>query len=887
LVVTGTDTGTLCQINKNHQIAEEVNACDTYSPILTLNSCSDAIISGSKDGHIKIWNKSFSCIMQLTLKELGSLNSEISSIGWSKTSNKVLVGTDKGAIFEFSAIDGSNLHTNAIVSGPSGKELSGLAISPNKTMIVTTSDDKMLNIWNVYDKRLLQSIQLDTASKCCSFSANDVLIAIGHGSSMKKFASETPGKWSVMNIVTLSTIFHHRPSRKMITEIKWSDNHIAVGSQDCKVYLYHVDYSEPTSFEATLRHTIDQHYSPISHIDFSVDSNHLKVNCQDNLYFFNVEDGSYILEVSSIGDVKWKTHNCCFSYDVAGIWSHCKEDIQVLCVDAYINNHFDRIVAGFSDGNIGLFHYPCVNNQAPYCMFKAHYGPVKRILWLDGTDFISIGLDDKAIMIWNYEELYKEEGEYHPEKLLEAERDQLTKIHSDDVETCNWMASKKSRPWMASAIEPIGFKATRNEKSSTETTMIDLHSISGLHGDNLQCVNQDEIITNAGAVCLVSNLITNEQKVFRGHIGMITSIAYSSSHLIASGDDTSQGNIRIWDINTCTEIICLNSLNNNGIRYLTFTDSDKTLITLGSDQNHCVSIWRSLSGEWFDGILHLTAQTGLSVPHFLAAVNNGENFVIGEDNGVTFWDRSSCSLAPTKGKICDDFDRQSMLCCATHDKGIVTGAKSGHIYLWEEQSVSSKVVGHDSATTCLLRYEKGYVSGSERGVILTWNAEFQIEKKFDLKQYLGIDTLCYIQSLSLNTKSHCNRLLIGVEQKGIYEISTRTSNVTCCHEAHSNIGRDAVFHPSIKNIFASCDDRGIIRLWNHNSNTVKEKTTIPSIPNCMSWSSDGAELLVGCAVDGNAQSSSDYFTVCIIKSMTIRIFQSKYISNKAFRCISL
>ena len=105
----------------------------------------------------------------------------------------------------------------------------------------------------------------------------------------------------------------------MITEIKWPDKYIAIGLQDCKVYLYKVKETHIRENQSPIvSHifTFDQHYSPITAIDFSKDSTFVKVNCNHNLHFFNVKDGNLIEDVSSIKDVKWNTHHCTRSWDV-------------------------------------------------------------------------------------------------------------------------------------------------------------------------------------------------------------------------------------------------------------------------------------------------------------------------------------------------------------------------------------------------------------------------------------------------------------------------------------------------------------------------------------------------------------------------------------------
>ncbi len=141
ILVVGTEDGNLYKM-VNCEVAAITKACDTKSPILSLNSCPEGIISGSKDGCIILWDYSLLCKLKLTLKDLvGSFDAEIRSICWCSNHGKVVVGTDRNELYEFSSFDGSNLHEGAVVSGPFGKTLSGITISDGP-VCATTGDDR-------------------------------------------------------------------------------------------------------------------------------------------------------------------------------------------------------------------------------------------------------------------------------------------------------------------------------------------------------------------------------------------------------------------------------------------------------------------------------------------------------------------------------------------------------------------------------------------------------------------------------------------------------------------------------------------------------------------------------------------------------------------------
>ncbi len=865
----GTGDGRIGKVNQLNEVIMEVDACDTKSPILTLVSVTNGIISGSKDGQIKLWDSMLSCLI-----DLGCINSEVRSIGFFATTNTVLIGTSSNNIYEVSiSYRCDNFCDAVIVKSTSSKNIAGSAISPCKSILASTSNDKIFNLWDLKEKKWLRSLGLDTPPTCCTFSPDGSMVAIGFGSPTKIFASETPGRWIVLDVTNLSKIFEHRPSRKMITIVKWSNEYIAVGSQDCKVYMYVVDPSSSEKFQSSLICTIDQHYSPISNIEFSMDLNFLKVNCQYNLYFFRVADGSHVQEVSSLRDVKWMTHNCCFSWDVQGVWSCYTEvtETDMLCTDSILGNDCDLTVAGFSCGTLGLFHYPCINDDNPYHIFKAHYKRVGNVLWINNSQFISTGIDDNAIIVWTRSNVESDDNDWDqlpptdevqtkdnelrqkPPVQSEVEFTSQSICKNDYSNMTDWVMEKESRPWKATVIEPDCIE-TNESKLEESTRMV---QISGLDGQLLHCMNRNEIVSATGSVCIITNVINNEQSYFRGHTNMVSCIALSSSHLIASGDRGRQVSIRIWDFNTCKEITSLDSFHCYGIRHLAFSDDNHFLFSIGEERKNCVGVWKSLSSEWHDAVIHMQAQTGLSVPYFLTSCN--DCFVTGEDNGVTFWAFKK-NIIPIKGKIAHENDKQPMLCCTSCDDGIITGSLSGCLCVWVDKALSSKVEGHETAITCLQRFESGFVSGSKDGIIYVWSTSLQKEMKFDMKQHLGLNSeiVFSMHSISCDRKDKCNKLYVGVQYNGIYEISTKTSNIKCFKESHKRRVFDVAFHPLYKTEYCSCDDEGIIRFWDHVDCNVKKRISLNTSLSCLDWSSDGTELLVGGTMPQEFESVEPY-----------------------------
>lgn len=842
---------------------------------MTLNICGDKYISGSRDGFVNLWDSSFVCILSVNLRRIGGiLDLEARSMAWCAETETVVVGTTSNEIYQIPLKIEYNSLIKIVLSGSYGKELCGMSISSDGHQMVTTADDKMLRIWDLHEKMLVRSTLLHTASKCCSYSPDNSVVAVGFGASAKILASETPGKWAIFCVSDLSRIFEARPSRKMITEIKWSDNYIAIGSHDCKVYLYSVSFSSGPEIAVLSLYVIDQHYSPIVHIDFSLDSKFLKVNCMHNLHFYSVDDGKHIENISSTKDISWKTHNCCYSWDMQGIW----HGLDIGCVDSFLSNGLRMTVSGHSDGHLGLHTYPCIEQHSPSQFHFAHCKRIRRVKWINEKQFISIGQDDKAIMMWKiFPNHYETMGVIN-------ETDDTIEPSDDDIKP-SFAVARRARPWVKHLVAPNdSSNPTREMIEDTLNISVAMKKISGLDGHLLHSLEStNEIFIASGSICVVNNTVHKYQKLFRGHDNSISSISLSSSHFIATGEKGKSPNIRIWDFNTCSEIICLQNLHGQIVRHLKFTKDNKLLISIvREERNNKIVIWKSLSGEWFDGTMLKQVQIGFVNTYFLETLSFENYFAVGTDTGVYFWNHTiNNSPTPVKTEILKDDDRQPMLSCTTFENGIVTGAKSGHIYLWLDSSISTKILAHDNAITSLqVDYKiKGILSGCDNGLIISWSNEFKKLRQFDLKEMLGLDVTNHMFSRITfsNIIPKSNTLFVSMKGYGIYQISTRASKITCLSEAHKSAHiSDIVFHPLDQNIFATCENDGMIRIWDHKNNSVVRKVRLDAKLVCITWSNDGNDLLVGgCSFksrDNESRNITVSLLVCFLTSMNIYLY---------------
>jgi WD40 repeat protein len=97
--------------------------------VAALDSCTQGVVSGGRDGLIKLWSLDLECLQTFNV----SNQSPIKSLVWHIETSKLLVGTRDSMIVEVNARDGSLM--NIIMDMHFTGDVQGLTMSPTKGMI--------------------------------------------------------------------------------------------------------------------------------------------------------------------------------------------------------------------------------------------------------------------------------------------------------------------------------------------------------------------------------------------------------------------------------------------------------------------------------------------------------------------------------------------------------------------------------------------------------------------------------------------------------------------------------------------------------------------------------------------------------------------------------
>lgn len=107
------------------------------------NSIVSLLVSGGKDGAIRLWNKSHECIKEYMVDSIISLSHSprVRSVAFNNDGSHIIVGTRGAEIFEITANDGKLVGGKCLVESHGIRQLWALSSHPIKDELVTSGDD--------------------------------------------------------------------------------------------------------------------------------------------------------------------------------------------------------------------------------------------------------------------------------------------------------------------------------------------------------------------------------------------------------------------------------------------------------------------------------------------------------------------------------------------------------------------------------------------------------------------------------------------------------------------------------------------------------------------------------------------------------------------------
>lgn len=178
---------------------------------------------------------------------------------------------------------------------------------------------------------------------------------------------------------------------------------------------------------------------------------------------------------------------------------------------------------------------------------------------------------------------------------------------------------------------------------------------------------------------------------------------------------------------------------------------------------------------------------------------------------------------------------------------VFSGMTNNAIYVWEKDTCTKTLVGHQAMVTalCPRSDRKGILSGDKLGTIIAWSDKLAFEKTFQLST-----TMCAVPNIVALSMSGKSNILVGTRGSEILEFKLEDKNlekgIKKLAEGHSSGDLKAMcIHPKNGCFYTGGEDRLLIK-WKYANEKRAEKTQqLTNMIRCLEVNSNLNTLAVG------------------------------------------
>ncbi|CUG84647.1 WD40 repeat-containing protein, putative [Bodo saltans] len=425
------------------------------------------------------------------------------------------------------------------------------------------------------------------------------------------------------------------------------------------------------------------------------------------------------------------------------------------------------------------------------------------------------------------------------------------------------------KPWIGNAQPPSWWDAS-TLKQGTPDASLDLDFVYGYRTRqaraNVHWVDEPTtFVYHAASVCVVTNIITREQKHFMGHTDDVLCLDYNpKTRLAVSGGVGAHETapLIVWSVDDMTTKQRISGFLQYGVTCVCFSSDGTRVFGIGDDTNHTVAMYDVGTGT----LLGSGAGDRNKIVHAIADTTIGRdskrNIITIGVSHIKFWDkRPKEDLLIGKKAIGGDIAKQTMVSACCTVQFAIVGNVAGAFYIFDDGILVRTVEGHTSYCGALFASHNTVYSGGRDGLLKQWN--FELRSGGEVASWsLDEHSVASNSSVVLNgtrTRRHngCraisvmnDKIVVGTGLGSIYCILDG-KEITPILETHFEETGGSLaelwgldVHPT-EPLFCSSAEDCTLRLWSMDLGSMILMTNIAYGSRCCGFSWDGQMIAVG------------------------------------------